>query len=124
LTDRLVSLDVATRAGRSNMGTLRVRALASAVGLAVRAQAAHDIERAVRRCANISCVARRRHLDKDIEGVLLEAEAHGWVVVPSANYWKLRCKCPAKHQRWVHLTPSNTNYGKNLASWLKRQSCW
>jgi hypothetical protein len=75
-------------------------------------------------CANISFVARRRHLDKDIEGVLLDAEAHGWVVVPGANYWKLRCTCPAKHQRWVHLTPSNANYGKNLASWLKRQSCW
>ena len=27
-------------------------------------------------------------------------------------------------QRWVHLTPSNANYGRNLASWLKRQSCW
>jgi hypothetical protein len=47
----------------------------------------------------MSCVARRRHPDKDIEGALVEAEAHGWAVVPGASYWKLRCGCPVKHQR-------------------------
>ena len=45
--------------------------------------------------------------------MLLEAGAHGWVVVPGTKYWKLRCTCPAKHQRWVPLTPSNANYGKS-----------
>lgn len=69
-------------------------------------------------------VPRRRHLAKDIEAVLVEAEAHGWVVLTGPKYWKLRCNCAGKHQRWVHLTPSDPNYAKSLASWLKRQSCW
>jgi hypothetical protein len=69
-------------------------------------------------------VARRRHPDKNIEPVLVEAETHGWVVAPGPKYWKLLCSCQGKHQRWVHLTPSDPNYAKNLASWLKRQPCW
>lgn len=67
---------------------------------------------------------RRRHPSKDIEAVLVDAEVHGWNVIPTTKYWKLRCTCPDRHQRWVHLTPSNPNYVKNLASWIKRQSCW
>ena len=56
--------------------------------------------------------------------MLVDAEAHGWTVTPGPKYWKLFCTCPGKHKKWVHLTPSNPNYVNNLASWLKRQSCW
>jgi hypothetical protein len=38
-------------------------------------------------------VARRRHQDKDVEKVLVDAERHGWVVVvPTKGYWKARCR--------------------------------
>ena len=69
-------------------------------------------------------VSRRRHPNKDIEIVLVDAEAHGWTVTPGPKYWKLFCTCPGKHKKWVHLTPSNPNYVNNLASWLRRQPCW
>jgi hypothetical protein len=70
-------------------------------------------------------VARKRHQDKDIEKLLVEAEANDWLVIISPKgYWKLRCTCERKHYRTVHLTPSGSNYAKNLASWLKRQPCW
>ena len=65
-------------------------------------------------------MARKRHQDKDIEKVLVEAEAHGWVVIPTKKYWKLRCPFERQHARWVHLTPSR-NYTRSLASWLKAQ---
>jgi hypothetical protein len=69
-------------------------------------------------------MARRRHQDKDIEKVLAEAERHGWTVIPARKYWKLRCHCAQKHQKWVKLTPSDANYVTNLTKWLNRQSCW
>jgi hypothetical protein len=70
-------------------------------------------------------MSRLRHQNKDIEAVLSEAEDHGWtVIISKKSYWKLLCSCPEKHIKWVALTPSGSNYHKNLASWLKRQSCW
>ena len=69
-------------------------------------------------------MTRRRHQDKDIEKVLVEAENHGWVVTPTEKYWKLRCQCPEKHMKWVKLTPSDAHYVQNLTKWLQRQSCW
>lgn len=68
---------------------------------------------------------RQRHPDKEIEKTLREAERHGWQVVTSGKgYPKLRCPCPLKHYRSVHLTPSDANYRRNLEAWLKRQPCW
>jgi hypothetical protein len=68
-------------------------------------------------------VSRRRHQDKDIEKVLVEAENHGWDVIPTDKYWKLLCGC-GQHKKWVKLTPSGAKYVQNLAQWFKRQSCW
>ncbi len=65
----------------------------------------------------------RRHQDKDIEKVLVEAESHGWYVKPGKGYWKLLCGC-GEHKKWVALTPSGANYAKNLAKWLERKPCW
>lgn len=57
--------------------------------------------------------------------MLSEAEAHRWdVIVSRKGYWKLRCHCPEKHQRWVHLTPSNPHYARQLRHWLQTRSCW
>jgi transposase len=68
--------------------------------------------------------ARRRHPKKDLEKVLQEAEQHGWRVVETKKYFKLLCSCADKHKRWVHLSPSDGDYAKNLLAWLGRQSCW
>jgi len=40
--------------------------------------------------------------------------------------WLLQDALPlrARHQRWIHLTPSDPNYGKNLRHWLVRLDCW
>ena len=32
----------------------------------------------------------------------------------------MRCGCPDRHQRPVHLAPSDPNYGTNLRHWLGR----
>lgn len=70
-------------------------------------------------------MARRRHPNKDIEKVLVEAEAHGWRFDTSGKvYWRALCSCGNRdHQRSVHLTPSDPNYPKNLAHWFRRM-CW
>ncbi|WP_409494952.1 hypothetical protein [Amycolatopsis sp. cmx-11-12] len=39
------------------------------------------------------------------------------------TYYTVRCPC-GQHQRWIHLTPSGSNYGKNALSWLLRQPCY
>lgn len=68
--------------------------------------------------------ARRRHQDKDLEKILKKAEEAGWRVVETRKYFKLLCSCTDKHIRWVHLTPSDGDYAKNLLGWLERQPCW
>jgi len=70
-------------------------------------------------------VARPRHPKKDLEAILRLCEAAGWrVEKPSRGYFKVKCGCPDKHMRTVHLTPSDPNYGKNLLGWLRRRPCW
>ena len=64
----------------------------------------------------------QRHPNKVLEGVIREAERHGWARSRGKGYFKLQCSCGA-HRKWVALTPSNANYGKNLLHWLKR-TCW
>jgi hypothetical protein len=66
---------------------------------------------------------RPRHPVKELEAVLSYAEGRGWRVWKGSAYFGMRCPC-GQHQRWVHLTPSNPNYERNLRSWLKRQPCW
>jgi NAD(P)-dependent dehydrogenase (short-subunit alcohol dehydrogenase family) len=36
---------------------------------------------------------------------------------------KMKCACPDKHMKMVHLTPRDT-YAKNLIRWLERRTCW
>ena len=68
---------------------------------------------------------RPRHPDKGIESLLREAEARGWTVIKRPRgYFKAYCVCDEKHQKWIHLTPSGTNYLKNQRKWFERQSCW
>ena len=67
---------------------------------------------------------RPRHPVKELETVLKEAEEQGWRVDGGGNtYFRLRCPC-GKHMRWVHLTPSGTNYVRDLLGWLRRTGCW
>jgi hypothetical protein len=69
---------------------------------------------------------RPRHPVKELEVVLREAESRGWRVEKrqKGNYFKLLCPCPEKHMRWVHLTPSGSNYETDLRHWLRRCGCW
>ena len=69
-------------------------------------------------------VARPRHPRKDLEAVLRAAEDRGWRVTKGKGYYGLWCPCPARHKRWVALTPSGSGYLTNLVSWLERQPCW
>jgi hypothetical protein len=67
-------------------------------------------------------MSRPKHQVKELEAVLREVEQRGWRV-DKPNYFRLLCPC-GKHQRRVHLTPSNPNYELNLRKWLERQPCW
>jgi hypothetical protein len=66
---------------------------------------------------------RSRHPNKELEQVLRDAEARAWHVTKSRKYFALRCPC-GQHKRWVHLTPSDPRYERNLRKWLERQQCW
>jgi hypothetical protein len=68
---------------------------------------------------------RRKHKLKECEDAIREAEERGWRVDdPPKGYYRLRCPCEDKHMKWVHRTPSDPNWCKNLLGWLQRQSCW
>lgn len=55
----------------------------------------------------------------------MEVEEHGWTLVPPGKkYWKALCPCADKHYKTIKLTPSGSDYVKNLAGWFRRQSCW
>lgn len=69
-------------------------------------------------------MARPRHPDKDLEAVLREAERKNWRVTKAKKYYKMYCPCPRKCKKWVHLTPSDANYTRNLLSELRRATCW
>ncbi len=47
----------------------------------------------------------------------------GWQVTKSRKYFSMRCSC-GQHKKWVHLSPSDPRYERNLRKWLERQPCW
>lgn len=61
---------------------------------------------------------RPRHQKKELELLLKRAEQLGWKVDRPKKYFRLRCGC-GKHMKWIHLTPSNPNYAKDVLSWLE-----
>ncbi len=69
---------------------------------------------------------RPKHPVKELEAVLQEVDSRGWRVEKKKGqaYFKIRCPCPEKHMRWVHLTPSGANYETDLRHWLRRCNCW
>lgn len=67
---------------------------------------------------------RPRHQRRELEDVLRDLEAKGWRVVKGRKYFKAYCPCPMQHLKTVHLTPSNSNYQKNLLGELRRATCW
>jgi hypothetical protein len=74
-------------------------------------------------------VARRdgywkKHPIKELQAILFEFHDQGWAIMDPPKYYKMYCKCPAKHKTTLHLTPSNTNYGKDKRGWLHRQPCY
>lgn len=71
--------------------------------------------------SNLFAMVRPRHQDKDIEAFLQLLEAQGWRIKKSSTYYRIYCPCLDRvHQRSVHLTPSSTNYLKNLTKWVER----
>lgn len=67
---------------------------------------------------------RPRHPRKELEAVLEEAEGQGWRVEKGRKYFKMWCSCPQKHKKTVKLTPSDSNYKRNLMGELRRATCW
>jgi hypothetical protein len=65
----------------------------------------------------------RRHPKKELEAVLREFDKLGWRVEDPPKYYTVKCPCPKKHLRHVHLTPSNPNYANEVIAWLKRCDC-
>ena len=61
----------------------------------------------------------KRHPRKDLEAVLQEFADHGWRIFDPPKYDKVLCPCRS-HYRWIHLTPSNPNYGKQAVRWASR----
>lgn len=61
----------------------------------------------------------RKHPRKDLEAALRVFDEHGWVIIDPPKYYAVRCPC-GHHQRWIHLTPSNPNYGSEALKWAAR----
>ena len=61
----------------------------------------------------------RKHPRKDLEDVLREFSAHGWRIDDPPKYYRLSCPC-GLHMRWLHLTPSNPNHGREALQWARR----
>ncbi len=66
---------------------------------------------------------RPRHQRSDIEQILRDAEASGWVFTRRNEYFRGKCSCEGKHMRTVHATPSSPRYAINLRKWFER-TCW
>lgn len=64
----------------------------------------------------------KKHPKKELEAVLCEFDAKEWRIEDPPTYYQVKCPC-GEHQRWIHLTPSGRNYGKNALAWLERQPC-
>lgn len=65
----------------------------------------------------------RRHPKKHLEALLGEFHEAGWTIEDPPTYYRVFCPC-GNHKRWIHLTPSGTNYAKNALRWLYRQECY
>lgn len=65
----------------------------------------------------------KKHPRKELEAVLEHYHQAGWRIVGPPRYYTVKCPC-GQHQRWIHLTPSGANYGKNALAWLERQPCY
>ena len=65
-------------------------------------------------------VARwRKHPRKDLQEVLKVFDAHGWTIEDPPKYYRLTCPC-GLHLKWLHLTPSNPNHGREALQWARR----
>lgn len=64
----------------------------------------------------------KRHPRKELEAVLQAFHEAGWRITDPPTYYTVRCPC-GTHYRWIHLTPSGANYGRDALQWLKRQPC-
>lgn len=60
---------------------------------------------------------------KNIEPVLEEFDRMGWRIEDPPTYYTVKCPCPARHMRQIHLTPSDPRYPTNALSWLRSCSC-
>ncbi len=70
----------------------------------------------------IDFVMRLRHPKKEGEAILAMVEYQGWIVT-KPNYFRAKCPC-GRHIKWIHLTPSDARYWRNLSKWFERQDCW
>jgi hypothetical protein len=67
---------------------------------------------------------RPKHPDKDLDGVLEEADAKNWKIEKGKKYFKILCPNPCKCWKTVHLSPSDPYYLRNLRGQLRRATCW
>jgi hypothetical protein len=58
----------------------------------------------------------------DIGALLEEFDRRGWTIEDPPTYYMVKCPC-GSHFRWIHLTPSGSNYARNALKWLDRQPC-
>ena len=65
-----------------------------------------------------------RHPDKELRKVTDGADARGWEGTRGKGYFMMKCPCPEKHKKTVHLSPSNPNYTRELLGFLRRYTCW
>lgn len=64
-----------------------------------------------------------KHPRKELEALLREFDRASWRIEGRRKYYKVWCPCGA-HDRMVHMTPSSSNYAKNVRRWLSRQTCY
>jgi hypothetical protein len=64
----------------------------------------------------------RRHPRKELQDVLVAFHEASWRVEDSGTYYRVKCPC-GNHQRSIHLSPSNPNYGREALRWMRRQPC-
>lgn len=70
-------------------------------------------------------MSRPKHPIKELERILREAEAKGWLVEKRPNrYFKMKCPCEGRHIKTVKLSPSNPYYERQLRGQLSRATCW
>ena len=68
---------------------------------------------------------RPKHPKRDLEALLSSLERQGWTVTKRPNgYFKAKCSCGGMHMKTIHLSPSDSNYQRNLEAQLRRSTCW